>query len=122
VCVLRRDFAAVLVWALFLAGLTAAQLAFMRETYSYGLLGGAALVTVLLGVFLFARRERAVGEGQRFLPDLSYATVALGLGVAAVTVGVPFGTWLLLPGLGLLVLGAGGLAREHRAERRGRRA
>ena len=119
---LRRDFAAVLVWSLFLAGLTAAQLVFMRETYSFGLLGGAALATVLLGVFLFARRERAVGDGQRFVPDLSYATVALGLGVAAVAVGVPFGTWLVLPGLGLLGLGAGGLAREHRAERRRPRA
>jgi hypothetical protein len=122
VSVLRREFAAVLVWAMFLAGLTAAQLVFMRETYSYGLLGGAALATVLLGLFLFARREGAVGEGQRFLPDLSYATVAVGLGVAAVAVGVPFGAWLVLPGLGLLVLGAAGLAREHRAERRGPRA
>ena len=120
---LKRDFAAVLVWAVFLAGLTLTQvLFFMRETYSYGLLGGAALATVLLGVFLFARRWRVLGEAQRLLPELSYATVAVGLGLAAIVVGAPFGLWLVLPGVGLLVLGASGLVREYRAERRGPRA
>lgn len=116
---LSRDFAAVLVWAFFLTGLTAAQLAFMTEPYSYGLLGGAALMTLLLGIFLLVRRRP--GEGQRFVPDLSYATVALGVGVAAAVVGAPFGPWLVLPGLGMLSLGAGGLVREYRAERRGPR-
>jgi hypothetical protein len=122
VSVLKRDFAAVLLWALFLAGLTVAQLVFMDETYSYGLLGGAALATLLLGVFLFARRRRGLGEGQRFVPDLSYATVAVGLGAAGAVVGAPLGLWLSLPGLGLLALGLGGLLREQRAERRGPRA
>jgi hypothetical protein len=121
VSVLKHDFAAVLVWTLFLAGLTAAQLMFMQESYSYGLLGGAALATLLLGLFLVARRRRR-GEGERFVPDLSYATVALGVGGAMAVIGTPFGTWLVLPGLGLLALGAGGLIRESRAERRGPRA
>jgi hypothetical protein len=116
VSVLRRDFAAVLVWAFFLTGLTLAQLAFMHETYSYGLLGGAALGTFLLGLFLLVRR-RAAAEGERYLPDLSYSTVALGLGAAGAVVGVPLGLWLVLPSLGLMVLGAGGLWRERRAER-----
>lgn len=113
---LRRDFAAPLVWALFLTGLTLAQLAFMHETYSYGLLGGAGLGTFLLGLFLLVRR-RAPGKAQRFVPDLSYSTVALGLGVAGAVVGVPLGLWLVLPSLGLMALGAGGLWRERRAER-----
>ena len=119
--VLKRDFAAVLVWALFLAGLTAAQFAFMAESYSYGLLGGAALATLVLGLFLFARRWRR-DEGERFVPDLSYATLAVGLGGAAAVIGTPFGAWLVLPGLGLLAVGAAGLVREYRAERRGPRA
>jgi hypothetical protein len=120
VSVLNREFVAVLVWALFLAGLTAAQLVFMREAYSYGLLGGAALATLILALFLLARRRP--GDGERFVPDLSYATVALGVGAAAAVIGTPFGTWLVLPGLGLLALGAGGLVREYRGVRRGPRA
>jgi hypothetical protein len=118
--VLKRDFAAVLLWGLLLGGLTAAQLVFMEETYSYGLLGGAALATFLLGVFLLARRRP--GEAQRLVPDSSYPVVAVGVGVALAVVGTPFGAWLVLPGLGLAGLGAGGLVREYRAERRGPRA
>jgi hypothetical protein len=116
VSVLGREFAAVLVWAAFLAALTLTQLVFMRETYSYGLLGGAALGTLLLGLFLFVRRPR---PGERFVPDLSYASVALGLGAALAALGAPFGLWLALPGLGVMGLGAGGLWRERRAEQGG---
>jgi hypothetical protein len=111
---LRRDFTPVLVWALLLSGLTLAQLAFMAETYSYGLLGGAALVTLLLGSLLLARRPRV--EGGRLVPELSYPVVALGLGVAGVVGGLALGLWLLLPGLGLAVLGAGALLRERLAQ------
>jgi hypothetical protein len=115
VSVLRRDFAAVLLWAGLLTGLTAAQLAFMREPYSYGLLGGAALATFLLGLALSARRPR---EAEKAVPELSYATVAFGIGAALAVIGAPLGPWLFLPGLGLLALGAGGLVREYRAGRR----
>jgi hypothetical protein len=112
VSVLKRDFAAVLVWALFLTGLTAVQLVFMAEPYSYGLLGGAALATLLFGLYLLPRRRP--GEGERLIPDLSYPTVAFAVGIAAAALGVPFGVWLVFPGLGLLVVGAGGLLLEHR--------
>jgi hypothetical protein len=115
--VITRDYVAVFLWALFLAGLTAAQLVFMEETYSYGLLGGAALATTLLGVFLLARRRP--GEPQRLVPEVSYPIGAVGAGVAIAVIGTPFGAWLVLPGLGLAALGAGGLVREYRAERRG---
>jgi hypothetical protein len=111
--VLRGEFAPVLVWALFLAALTATQLFFMHETYSYGLLGGAALVTALLGSFLLVRR-RPAEEGARRVPDLSYPTVLVALGAALALVGAPFGAWLYLPGLGVLVLGLATLLRERR--------
>jgi hypothetical protein len=110
---LSREFVAVLIWALFLAGLTLAQLAFMSETYSFGLLGGAALVTLVLGMVLLVRRRRA-GEAPRELPELSYPTIALAVGIAVTLLGIPFGEWLLLPGLGLIALGAGGLVLERR--------
>jgi hypothetical protein len=111
---LRRDFTPVLVWALLLSGLTLGQLAFMAETYSYGLLGGAALLALLLGSLLLARRPQV--ERGRFVPELSYPAVALGLGLAGVVVGLALGLWLLLPGLGLAVLGAGALLRERLAQ------
>jgi hypothetical protein len=110
---LSRDFVPVLVWASLLAGLTLAQFAFMAESYSYGLLGGAALATVLLGVGLLARGRR--DQASRLLPELSYPAAVFGLGVAVALVGVPLGLWLLLPGAGVAALGLGGLLRERRA-------
>jgi hypothetical protein len=110
---LSREFVAVLVWGLFLAGLTLAQLAFMSETFSFGLLGGAALATLVLGVVLLVRR-RPAGEAPRELPELSYPTIVLAVGIAVTLLGIPFGEWLLLPGLGLLALGAGGLVFGRR--------
>jgi hypothetical protein len=111
--VLRREFAPVLVWALFLAAFTAIQLFFMHESYSYGLLGGAALVTALLGSLLLIR-PRPAGEGARRVPDLSYPTVLVGVGAALALVGLAFGSWLYLPGLGVLLFGLGALLREWR--------
>jgi hypothetical protein len=108
-----RDAVAVLVWALFLAALTLVQFAFMAEPFSYGLLGGAALVVGLLAIGLFARR-RPSGEPPRAVPELSYPAVALAVGSALALLGIPFGQWLWLPGLGLLALGVGGLVLERR--------
>jgi hypothetical protein len=106
----------VLVWGLFLAGLTLAQLAFMSESFSYGLLGGAALVTLVLGIVLLARRHRAAEE-MRSVREVSYPTVVVAVGTAVAALGVPFGLWLALPGLGLIALGAGALLLERRGAR-----
>ena len=108
-----RDGVAVLVWACFLAGLTLAQFAFMAEPFSYGLLGGAALAVFVLGLFVLVLRRR-VGERPRELADVSYPAVAIAVGAALVLLGIPFGQWLWLPGLGLLALGAGALVLERR--------
>ena len=113
---LNRDFRAVLVWALLLGGLTAGQFAFMDEAYSYWLLGGAAGVTAVVALYLVSFRSRE--PALRALPDGSYAAVCLAVGAATAAIGSIFGPWLTLPGLGLVVLGLGGLARELVATRR----
>jgi hypothetical protein len=109
-----RDAVGVLLWALFLAGLTLGQFAFMAEPFSFGLLGGAALLVFLLAVGLFVRR-RQVGEPPRDVRELSYPAIAIAAGSGLALLGIPFGQWLWLPGLGLLALGAGALALERRA-------
>jgi hypothetical protein len=108
-----REAVAVLVWGAFLTGLTLVQFAFMAEPFSYGLLGGAALVVLLLALGLFARR-RPAGEPLRDVQEVSYPAVAIAVGSALALLGIPFGQWLWLPGLGLLALGAGALALERR--------
>jgi len=79
---------------------------------------GQAVACFLLGIFL-GRRE--IVERARALPDLSYSTIAVGLGAAAMLNGVAFGLWLVLIGAGIVSLGLGGLAREHLAARRAAR-
>jgi hypothetical protein len=109
-----REAVPVLLWALFLVGLTLGQFAFMAEPFSYGLLGGAALLVLLLVVGLFVRR-RSTTEPLRDVPELSYPSVAIAAGSGLALLGIPFGQWLWLPGLGLLALGVGALALERRA-------
>ena len=112
---MKRDFATLFLWGAFLAGLTAAQLVFFAEAYSYALLGGAALVVFLTGLYVLSFRSRE--PSTRSVPDSSYATLALGAGAAIAVVGSAFGPWLWLPGLGLAAVGLAGLVRELRAER-----
>jgi hypothetical protein len=73
-------------------------------------------VACLLGAAVLELRR--VRERPRALPDLSYSTVALAVGIAAMLNGVAFGLWLVLIGAGLVGLGLGGLAREYLAARR----
>jgi hypothetical protein len=54
----------------------------------------------------------------RLLPDNSYATVLVAVGVVMVALGLLFGQWLYLMGAGVLVLGLGGIGRELIASRR----
>jgi hypothetical protein len=62
------------------------------------------------------RRRRS--ERARLLPDVSYGTVALGVGAAMILNGVAFGRWLVLIGAGVAALGLAGIAREVVAARR----
>lgn len=76
---------------------------------------GQAVACFAIAVFI-ARRELA--DRARAIPDLSYATVAVGLGACAMLNGVAFGLWLVLIGAGITAFGLGGLVREHLAARR----
>ena len=79
---------------------------------------GQAFACFAVAGVLELRRER---ERPLVLPDLSYSTVAVGIGVAMMLNGVAFGLWLVLIGAGLTAFGLGGLAREHLATRRAAR-
>ena len=76
---------------------------------------GQAVACFAIAAFI-ARRELA--DRVRAIPDLSYATVAVGLGACAMLNGVAFGLWLVLIGAGITAFGLGGLVREHLASRR----
>jgi hypothetical protein len=115
--VINRGWAALLVWAAMLAGLTAIQFIFSTSPYYWATLGGAALATALFaGYFLW----RPPLRGDEYVPESSYGTVAAATGFAVAVAGVPFGPWLWLPGLGLLAVGIGGVVNELRVERRQR--
>jgi hypothetical protein len=111
---MHRRWTPLLVWAAMLAALTAIQFIFSTNPYYWATLGGAALATVLFAAYYLWRPPLREAE---YVPDSSYATVAVAIGAAVAVAGVPFGPWLYLPGLGLLVVGLGGVVNELRVER-----
>jgi hypothetical protein len=115
--VIARGWLALLVWAGLLGVFVAIQFIFSTNPYYWGLLGGAACATaVLAGYYLVRPPLRPV----EYVPETSYATVAVAAGGAIAVIGIPFGPWLYLPGLGLLVVGLGGIVHELRVERASR--
>jgi hypothetical protein len=113
---MRRRWTPLAVWALMLTGTTALVFVFTVNAYYWGFLAGAAVVTALFAAYYVWRPPLAPVE---YVPELSYASVAVAAGLAIAVIGVPFGPWLYLPGLGLLVVGLGGVLNELRVERRG---
>lgn len=113
---MRRRWTPLAVWALMLAGLTTLQFVFAANAYYWATLGASALATGLFAAYYLWRQPLAPVE---YVPELSYGTVAIATGAAVAVIGVPFGPWLYLPGLGLLVVGVGGVVNELRVERRG---
>ena len=106
---MSRPSVVLLVWAGLLAGLAIVLLAWTRSALENGLLFGAAAVTVVLaGLALVAREPR-----RRLVPDLSLATAVTAVGAGLAVVGSAFGTWLVLIGAGVLVLGLAGLVKER---------
>lgn len=83
--------------------------------------GGALLFAVLaLVVALRGRSETRADEAERTVPDLSFATVGVALGIINILVGLYLGLYLILIGAGILAFGLGGWIREARAQRRAR--
>lgn len=83
------------------------------------LFGGVTAVMVVLGLLLRLLRLGARGpEGPRSSPDLSPATVWLGVSLVLLAAGAELGLWLVYIAGGMVVVGIGGLVRELRAERR----
>ncbi|HEX8158357.1 MAG TPA: hypothetical protein VF526_13315 [Solirubrobacteraceae bacterium] len=82
--------------------------------------GGAGSIGVGIAQAIAKRRRpRRAGEPEMLLRS-SVATLVLTAGLTLAFVGaVVVGPALLWPGIGFVVVGAGGLARELRATRRG---
>ena len=57
-------------------------------------------------------------DRRRAVPDISLSPTVMAGGVLVLLVAVAAGRWLVLLGLGVIALGAGGLVRELRAQRR----
>ena len=112
---MRPAWAYVTLWGLLLAILAVLHFAFDVRGMQIALSAGATAAVLVLGGLLAARRPH---EHARLLPENSYATVMLAVGVVMVAAGLLFGQWLYLMGAGLVVLGGGGVARELRAARR----
>jgi hypothetical protein len=111
---MERRWTPLAVWAAMLGVFTAIQFVFSANPYYWATLGGSAVATALLAGYYLWRPPLRAAE---YVPDSSYATVAVAAGAAIAVIGVPFGLWLSLPGLGLLAVGLGGVAHELRAER-----
>jgi hypothetical protein len=83
--------------------------------------GGALLIAVIaLVVALRGRRDTRAEDVERSVPDLSFATVGVALGIINIVVGLYLGLYLILIGAGILAFGLGGWIREARAQRRAR--
>jgi len=107
-------------WGVFLAVLTAVTTPFGADVYTWGQLAisAAFILALALVVFAYGRRaERVPGQRVRTRTDLSYPSMLLGVGLAALALGAELGLWLVLIGAGACVLAVGGLVREWRAER-----
>ncbi|HLB21683.1 MAG TPA: hypothetical protein VK605_06200 [Solirubrobacteraceae bacterium] len=126
---MRRAAIVLLAWGAWLGVMTAAQAPFRSIKGPFGvhwieaaMLGGAAATCVLAGLVLWALDARAgERESARVLATDSLATTTLVAGLALALLGAGFGLWLILIGASVAALGAGGLARETRARRRGHR-
>ncbi|MEA2425858.1 MAG: hypothetical protein QOH13_2268 [Thermoleophilaceae bacterium] len=115
--------AAAIVFAAFAALLGGSTLVFvLMDGFALpaALLGAAAAASLLVAAGLFiagAGIPDTDPDAFRALPDASYATAALTIGVCLVVAGFVFDLFLILIGAGLIVLAFAGLARERQARK-----
>ena len=97
---------------------------FTQDSAGQMMLGVTSLLGLVCGIFLF--RHRLVGapalEGERpergdaqYLPHASIWPFWIGAAAFLVTNGLILGTWFLVPGGVLLVVGVAGFIRQSRA-------
>jgi hypothetical protein len=107
-----------------LIGITSAVLwVWTPYTLPPALLSGGAVLFALVALVVALRghrNEEKPGE-DRPVPDLSFATVGIALGIINIVVGLYLGLYLILIGAAILGFGIGGTIREARAQRRARR-
>jgi heme A synthase len=106
-----------------LIGITSAVLwVWTPYTLPPALLSGGALLFLVVAaiVALRGRAKQPELAEDRPVPDLSFATVGIALGIINVVVGLYLGLYLILIGAAILALGVGGMIREARAQRRSR--
>jgi len=109
-------------WAMLLAALAAMLWIWVSNALEVALLGGAAVASAVLGLYvrLDRRAKREAGALQP-VPDLSLPTVTVAIALSATAVGAAAGLWLVWCGLGMLCFGVAWLIRElvgaHRAGR-----
>jgi peptidoglycan biosynthesis protein MviN/MurJ (putative lipid II flippase) len=116
---MRRAAFVLLGWGAWLGVLTALQLPFGPRGIELAMLGGAAAACLSCGLVLWMLERRRSGSREVALaPRSSVAAATLACGGALALLGAGFGLWLILIGVGLAALGAGGLARELRGRRR----
>jgi hypothetical protein len=118
---MSRAWTTVVLWGLFLAVLAAATAPFDADVYTYTLLAGSALFVLALGVVVLVAGRRGEHVGRRGVvvrTDVSYPSMLLGLGIAALALGAELGLWLALIGASMCALAIAGLVREWRAQRR----
>jgi hypothetical protein len=106
----------VLAWAAWLSVLDGVLWAWTDDPLPRSIFAAAAAGTWLLGIFLFVRRRQVFHR--RALPDLSLSVLAVAAGVVFIVNSLLLGRWLTYVGVGFVLLGLGGVAREVRAARR----
>jgi hypothetical protein len=100
----------VLAWAALLTVLASVLLAWTPDAeLQWGPLAAAAGVTWLVGIALLGRARSSAAR----LPERSYGTLVLALGLAAVFGGAVLGLWFTLVGCGLVLLGLSLVLRER---------
>jgi formate hydrogenlyase subunit 3/multisubunit Na+/H+ antiporter MnhD subunit len=94
------------------------------DAIQVGTFGFAALVTYITGALFFASRREAIRRGppphravREGVPSASLSAALIGLSAACILFGVAWSKFLIYFGAGVLLLSAGRMALELRAER-----
>jgi hypothetical protein len=114
----NRPTSVLAIWGGMLTVLGVMLVFFEPSQLTWALLIGAAISLAPSGALMLFPGRR----DERPLPDTSLPTVAIALGFCVLILGLAAGAWLAALGVELVALGAFGLFRELRAQRRANRS